>query len=148
MRLTSCCRRARWAVRVRVGVPAPHRAVCVKRLPTSDRGMVTAETAVVLPVLVVLLALLLAVMGHALDYVRVVDAARSAARLAARGESSTVVKQQAEREAPDGSQVEVQQIGQQVQVTVAAPERRILGPITLPPAVTRAVAVVESAGSP
>ena len=105
--------------------------------------MVTAETAVVLPVLVVLFALLLAGLGQAVDYVRNIDAARSAARLAARGESVAVAEQQALREAPDGSHVEIRLGGEQVQVTVTTPGRRLLGPISLPSTESVAVALVE-----
>lgn len=102
----------------------------------------------VLPVLVALLALLLAALAHAVDYARVVDAARSAARLAARGEAVEVVEEQALSEAPDGSHVEVRRVGEQVTVTVTAPGRHLLGPLTLPPAGTVAVALVESSTPP
>jgi len=110
--------------------------------------MVTAETAVVLPVLVLLLTLLLATLSHAVDYVRVIDAARSAARLAARGESLSTVEQQALAEAPEGSSVDLDTSGDQVRVTVTAPERRLLGPIALPSAGAEAVALLESSIGP
>jgi hypothetical protein len=110
--------------------------------------MVTAETAVVLPVLVALLALLLATLAHAVDSIRVIDAARSAARLAARGEAPATVEQQARNEAPPGSDVEVEQAGAQVRVTVIAPGRTLLGPVALPPAASTAVALVESVELP
>ena len=118
------------------------------RLIRADRGMVTAETAVVLPVLVLLLTLLLATLSHAVDYVRVIDAARSAARLAARGESLSTVEQQALAEAPEGSSVDLDTSGDQVRVTVTAPERRLLGPIALPSAGAEAVALLESSIGP
>ena len=110
----------------------------------AEQGMVTAETAVVLPVLAFLLVLLLGVIGHGVDYMRAIDAARSAARLAARGEPSDVVQRQALLEAPDGSTVQIQQLGEQVRVTVVAPGRQLLGPITLPPATAVAVTSAET----
>ena len=113
-----------------------------------SQGMVTAETAVVLPVLVLLLALLLGVLGHALDYVRSTDAARSAARMAARGEPVSTTERQALSEAPAGSSVSVQSDGMHVQVTIRAPARHLLGPITLPAAEATAVALVELVSSP
>lgn len=51
-----------------------------------DRGSVTVEAAVVLPVLVVVLAAALAGIGCLTTQLRCVDAAREAARLAARGD--------------------------------------------------------------
>jgi hypothetical protein len=110
----------------------------------AEQGMVTAETAVVIPVLAFLLVLLLGVVGHAVDYMRAIDAARSAARLAARGEPSDDVQRQALSEAPDGSTFQIQQVGEQIRVTVVAPGRQLLGPITLPPATAVAVTVAET----
>jgi len=114
----------------------------------AEQGMVTAETAVVLPVLAFLLVLLLGVIGHGVDYIRVIDAARSAARLAARGEPSEDVQRQALSEAPDGSTLQIQRLGEQLRVTVVAPGRQLLGPITLPPATAVAVTVAETGQLP
>ena len=108
----------------------------------------TAETAVVLPVMVMLLALLLAVLAQALDSIKVTDAARNAVRLAARGEAAELVQEQALREAPEGSTVEIRQVGEHVQVTITAPGRRLLGPIALPVAGSTAVALVEGSATP
>ncbi len=110
--------------------------------------MVTAETAVVIPVLALLLALLLGVIGHVADYMRVIDAARSAARLAARGEASEDIQRLALSQAPDGSTVQIRQLGEQLRVTVSAPGRQLLGPITLPPTTAVAVAVAETGPLP
>jgi Flp pilus assembly protein TadG len=60
--------------------------------------MVTAETAVVLPALLLVLALAVSAVGHVLDVVRVTDAARAGARAAARGETDDVVQQTARQE--------------------------------------------------
>jgi len=56
--------------------------------PRGDRGMVTAELATVLPVLVLLLAVVLSAVSVAGVRVRVQDAAREAARAAARGDDA------------------------------------------------------------
>ena len=71
--------------------------------PGSEAGTVTAELAVALPA-VVLLAVLLALTGQAvIAQVRCTDAARAAARLAARGEATPAVLTEAGRRAPPGS---------------------------------------------
>lgn len=105
--------------------------------------MVTAETAVVLPVLVLLLALLLGALAQAVDTIKAVDAARSGARLAARGETPGTVKSQTLAEAPGDATVRVHQVGDQIHVTVTAPGRHLLGLLPLPPVVTTAVSLVE-----
>lgn len=110
--------------------------------------MVTAETAVVLPALVALLALLLSVLGHALDQASIVDAARSGARLAARGESSEVVRSAVLAEAPDGSTVTITENGPNVAVAVSAPGRQLLGAVSLPSPRAQAVALLETGGWP
>lgn len=104
--------------------------------------MVTAETAVMLPALAGLLAVLLAVLGQGLDHVRATDAARSAARLAARGEDLDAVHRSALVEAPDGASVEFRHDGDLVVVTVSAPGRSLLPGLRLP-AVRAEAAVVE-----
>ena len=77
--------------------------------PTSrrDAGMVTAETAVLMPVLVVVLAAAVFVLACVAGQLKCVDAARSAARLAARGEAVSTVATTAERLAPAGARVVV-----------------------------------------
>jgi len=122
------------------------RSTIPKCVAARDGGMVIAETAVVLPVFVLILGLLLAVVGHSVDAIRAIDAARSAARLAARGEPLSVVRQQALDEAPAGSTVHVSSDGQEVRVHVVAPERALIGPLGLPAAETVAVALTEGGG--
>lgn len=100
----------------------------------------TAEAAVLLPGLVGLLALLLGVLGQGLDHVRATDAARSAARLVARGDDEAAVRRSALAEAPDGATVEVSRQDGQVVVTVTAPGRILLPRLRLP--VVSAAAVV------
>lgn len=69
--------------------------------------MVTVETAVVIPVLVALTLILVWMVSLGIAQVRLVDAAREAARMAARGDSESKAVAMAERIAPDGSVVEI-----------------------------------------
>ena len=83
-----------------------------------DEGFVTAEAAIVLPTLMVVLGLLVGVVVTVGDQLRCVDAARSGARLAARGESDARVRSVARQVAPPGAEVEVVTAGGEVDVTV------------------------------
>lgn len=82
--------------------------------------MVTAETAVVLPVLLMVLAGAVAAVVVVGAQLRCVDAAREGARAAARGEPVGVVVELAGRAAPGGAAVDVGGAGDQVSVTVSA----------------------------
>jgi hypothetical protein len=76
--------------------------------PPADRheaGMVTAETAVALPVVVVVLAVALWGLSAGAAFVRCQDAAREGAREAARGETTATVRADTLRVAPAGSTV-------------------------------------------
>ncbi len=89
-----------------------------------DRGAVTAEMAVALPVLVLLLAVSLGAVGAVTAQLRCVDAAREGARAAARGESSARVTALARQVAPAGARIEVAATGSglvAVSVTGRAP---------------------------
>jgi len=108
--------------------------------------MVTAETAVVLPVLLFVLAAAVAVVTLLGAQLRCVDAAREGARAAARGEPDTAVSTLVDRLAPDGAVTGVTADGDEVRVTVTvrvAP----LGPLpfSLPLSGT-AVAIREPGG--
>ncbi|MFW3170162.1 TadE family type IV pilus minor pilin [Geodermatophilus sp. CPCC 206100] len=92
--------------------------------------MVTAETAVVLPVLLLVLAGAVAAVTVVGAQLRCVDAAREGARAAARGEESAFVHAVAGRAAPDGASVAVAATGATVVVTVTA-EVAPLGPVPL-----------------
>jgi Flp pilus assembly protein TadG len=108
--------------------------------------MVTAETAVVLPVLLLVLAGAVAAVTVVGGQLRCVDAAREGARAAARGESVAVVTALAERGAPEGAVAAVTTDGEDVRVTVSA---RIapLGPVPLQITVSaEAVALREPGG--
>ena len=85
-----------------------------------DRGAVTAEAALALPSLAVVAAALVATGHVGVAQLRCVDAARAAARLAARGESPSSVRARAEAVAPAGASVVVR-AGRQVAVRVTAP---------------------------
>ncbi|WP_439675658.1 TadE family type IV pilus minor pilin [Embleya sp. MST-111070] len=67
----------------------------------------TAETAVVLPVLVVLTAVLTAGIGAATAQIRCVDAAQAGARALARGESTEVAVARASAAGPAGARTGV-----------------------------------------
>jgi Flp pilus assembly protein TadG len=86
-------------------------------------GMVTAEFAVVLPAVVLVLALSLGALGLALDQVRCVDAARAGARALSRGDSVGAVTMVARRAAPSGAVVSITASGDLVQVSVVSPPR-------------------------
>src|SRR5207249_3344277 len=72
-----------------------------------DHGMVTAEVALVLPVLLIVLALCLWGIAAGIDQLRCVDAAREAARAAARGDSTSAVHEVAVHSAPPGAVISV-----------------------------------------
>lgn len=86
--------------------------------------MVTAEAALVLPVLVVVLAGAVAVITVVGAQLRVVDAAREGVRAAARGEPAAEVVAIAQEVAPDGATVVAgAPDGDRVTVTVGASVR-------------------------
>jgi Flp pilus assembly protein TadG len=108
--------------------------------------MVTAETAVVLPVLLFVLAGAVAVVTLLGAQLRCVDAAREGARAAARGEPGPSVSRLVGQLAPDGSVARVTSEGDDVRVTVTV---RVEPLGVLPFAVTlsgTAVAVRELGG--
>ncbi len=80
--------------------------------------MATAELAVAMPVLLLVLGVALGGLRVGVDELRCLDAARSAARLAARGEDHAHVVADARRAAPPGASVEVGLDGARVVVTV------------------------------
>ena len=85
-----------------------------------DRGMVTAELAVAVPVVVVVLALGLSAIRLGIDEVRCVDAARLAARALARDDSEASARELALTAAPPGASVSLRSGGGEVSATVAA----------------------------
>ncbi len=99
----------------------------MSRRRARDAGVATAEVAVALPALVVLVAAGMTAVSVLTAQLRCVDAAREAARAAARGESAAVVRSLAARSGPRGSQVEVSSPGEEVQVTVSSEARPVGG---------------------
>lgn len=87
--------------------------------PTHDAGMVTAELAVAVPALVVVLSLVLGAVGVGVDQVRCVDAARVAVRALARGDARAHAVGLAVGAAPRGAGVSSAGNGSEVVVTVA-----------------------------
>lgn len=92
-----------------------------------DRGMATAELAVALPALVVLVAVGMTAVSVLTAQLRCVDAAREGARAAARGEAASVVHSVAERSAPQDADVQVTSGRDEVQVTVSASAEAVGG---------------------
>ena len=115
-----------------------------------DRGSVTVELAVALPAIMILLLTGLAAVNAVATNMRCVDAAREAARAAARGESREVVHSVAVRAAPPGATVEVGGSREEVRVTVSARAGRVGGLLPAFPVSANAVALrePESTGVP
>lgn len=91
----------------------------------ADSGFVTAEAAVVIPTLVLLLAMVLWGVMAAAARIQCVDGARAGARAAARGESAGGVRTAVLSAAPHGAQVSTAREGELVRVQVRA---RAAGP--------------------
>ncbi|WP_298888313.1 TadE family type IV pilus minor pilin [uncultured Serinicoccus sp.] len=107
-----------------------------------DRGMVSAEVALTIPSILLVLAICLTALSLGVDQVRCEDAARVAARAASRGELTGTVQQAALQRAPEGATVEVEEDAGGVRVIVEARPRARLLP-GLPGAVASAHAVWE-----
>ena len=82
--------------------------------------MVTAEAAMVIPVLLLVTVALAWLVTLGIAQVRCVDAAREGARLAARGEPTEAVTAATERAGPDGSRAYVDAEGDTVTVRIEA----------------------------
>lgn len=85
-----------------------------------DRGFVTAESAVVLPVLVMFALALVWVLWVMAAQIQCVDAARSGARAAARQDPADAVVELTRETAPRGAQVTVSREAGRVRVVVVA----------------------------
>ena len=83
-----------------------------------DDGGVTAETAVTIPSLLVLVMIFVWIILVVTAQLRVVDAARAGARAAARGESVAASAAVAEDAAPPGAEATVGRTGDDVRVSV------------------------------
>jgi Flp pilus assembly protein TadG len=116
-----------------------------------DSGSATAETAVLLPVLVVVLAAAVWVLACLAAQLRCVDAARGAARAAARGDAEHDVQGTADRLAPPGASVVLTRGDGTVEVRVSAQVRPFGSVLRVLPAMDvsgRATAAVEPGDTP
>ncbi|MFI9611428.1 TadE family type IV pilus minor pilin [Streptomyces sp. NPDC052023] len=86
----------------------------------ADRGFVTAEAALVLPVLVMFAMGLVWALLVAAAQIQCVDAARTGARAAARQDPQDAVVQVAREVAPRGAEVALSREGDRVRVVVVA----------------------------
>ncbi|MGB5952772.1 MAG: TadE family type IV pilus minor pilin [Ornithinimicrobium sp.] len=111
-----------------------------------EAGMATAEMAMAIPAILLVLAMCLTGLSLGADQIRCVDAARAAARAASRGESAAEIRRLAQELTPDGSKVEVDVDSGQgfVSVSVQAPAPSGILP-ALPPAKATARAPLEPA---
>lgn len=87
--------------------------------PAGDRGSVTAELALALPAVVLVVAVLLVTAAAASAQLRCADGARAGARMAALGEPDDVVADVAHRVAGAGVEVAVRRAEPWVEVTVS-----------------------------
>ncbi|MFC8230382.1 TadE family type IV pilus minor pilin [Streptomyces sp. NPDC057287] len=92
-----------------------------RRVRRGDGGAVTAEAAMVLPVLVAFVLALAWALVAAADQIRCVDAARAGARAAARSEPEHAVRAAAREAAPGRARVAVERSGELWRVRVEAP---------------------------
>lgn len=115
----------------------------------TDDGAVTAEAAMVIPVLVVLSAALSWLVCLGVAQVRVVDAAREAARSLARSQDESTALALGRRVAPDGADFTIRREAGTVEVIVTA---RVRGPggvfEFLPGYSARATAVAQTEPDP
>lgn len=89
------------------------------RRKQNDRGAATVEAAIALAAFVLLLGSLLGGVAATIDQIRCVDAAREAARLAARGEPERATNAAA-RIAPPEAQITITAEGDHIHVDVRA----------------------------
>ncbi len=107
-----------------------------------EAGMATAELAMVIPAMLLVLAMALTGLALAADQVRCVDAARAAARATSRGDDPAEVRQIAEDLTPSGTSVAISTGSDTALVTVTAPRRMSMLP-GLPQASATAEAALE-----
>jgi hypothetical protein len=119
-----------------------------RRQSSGNAGMVTAETAIVMPAVVLLLTVVLFAGRAVIDQVRCIDAARAGARLAARGEPSTVVAAAVRRIAPAQARMALSDNGSEAIVTVASEARVPLAGWAVLPLRGSATAQIETSLDP
>ena len=111
-----------------------------------DDGMATAELAVALPAVAVVLGLILGALDYGITQVRSVEASRVVARMVARGDSVASARRVGLQGLPGGASVDVSGGEDEVVVQVTAPSRAV-SLLGLPPVRARAVAPAESEGT-
>lgn len=104
-----------------VGRPRRPRSLSWEALRRDDHGAVTAELAVALPAVVLVLAALLVVVVAGVTQIRVVDAARAGARAASAGEDAGQVRDVVARTAGPSAVTTLDAGGVWVSVTVRSP---------------------------
>lgn len=114
-----------------------------------ERGAVTAETALVTPVLIGLTLVMVWMLAFGIGQMRITDAAREAARALARGESEAVAAALVQAVDP-GATMRVQRTGDRVVVTVTRSQTGARGAFAALTGNTRAsaTAVMEGEGAP
>ena len=115
-----------------------------KRPPRLDNGSVTAEAAVAMPALAALAMVLVWLVSIGVAQIRVVDAARDAARAIARGEEPAAAVSQAHSTAPHGAQVTIRRSGGVVLVKVVANVAPLDGLVPMPAAHVESSAAVRT----
>lgn len=137
---------------VTAGARGGHCAPTVASCPPgrlAEHGAVSAEAAVVVPLLVALALVLVWLVSLAVTQVRVVDAAREAARSAARGDSEATAVSAGSRVAPDGATIEISSSGDEVEARVSAEVRGPGGLLAfLPPVEVGSTAVAAREPGP
>jgi hypothetical protein len=88
--------------------------------PPSEDGFVTAETAVTMPALVVVLVLAMVAVGASTAQLRCAAAAREVARAVARGEAADAARAAGLSSAPSGSVIQIERSGELMVVQVRA----------------------------
>ena len=89
------------------------------RAHRNEAGMVTAETALVLPIVTAFVMTLVWLISVGISEVRLVDVARDAARAIARGDDEDSVEAYVAARGPRGAQIDVTRSGNDVTVDVA-----------------------------
>jgi len=125
--------------------PLPARGRATRK--EEENGAVTAEFAVALPAVVLLLAFLLAGGAAGITQLRLEDAARAGVRAMARGETTDSVEGIVKRLAGQGVASSVIDDGEWVTVTASSPVGGALGPI-IPWTLKASASAWSEAGSP
>jgi len=95
------------------------------RLSRADRGAVTAELAMSLPLLLAVTVGLVWLLAVAAAQIQVIDAARETARSVARGDDERAALVIGRRIAPNGARIDIERGGDRVIVTASG---RVQGP--------------------